>query len=214
MVFAIYDLDRTLTRRPTFTPFLCHGAAALSPWRLMLVPVWIAAMAAYRAGVCSRTALKRFGMRLMLGRPAPADLAALAARFARRRARRPGFNAPVLALLEEDRAAGRTVVIATAAFAFYAREFARILDVETVIGTGWDGEAIPGGNCYGESKRARVLAWLADQGVEPGRARFRFVSDSFADAPLLDLAAEAVFVTRSPRQAARAARRGWRVMRP
>lgn len=214
MQFAIYDLDRTLTRKPTFTPFLCFAARQLAPWRLALLPVWVAAMAAYRAGLCNRTQLKRFGMGLMIG-PVPAgQLLEVANRFAKRRAERSGFNGPVLAMLEEDRAAGRAVLIATAAFELYAAEFARLLRVDTVIGTRWEDGSIPGGNCYGAAKRDRVLVWFADQGIDPATARFRFVSDSFADAPLFELADEPVFVTASRSQAARAAKRGWAVMQP
>ncbi|HLL31270.1 MAG TPA: HAD-IB family hydrolase, partial [Allosphingosinicella sp.] len=30
---AIYDMDRTITRRATYTPFLIHAATRLAPWR-------------------------------------------------------------------------------------------------------------------------------------------------------------------------------------
>jgi uncharacterized membrane protein YczE len=36
---AIYDMDKTITRRATFTPFLIHAALGLAPWRLLLVPL-------------------------------------------------------------------------------------------------------------------------------------------------------------------------------
>ena len=35
---AIYDMDRTVTRRATYTPFLLHCAWRLEPWRLRLMP--------------------------------------------------------------------------------------------------------------------------------------------------------------------------------
>ena len=35
---AIYDMDKTVTRRATFTPFLLHAARRLAPWRLLLLP--------------------------------------------------------------------------------------------------------------------------------------------------------------------------------
>ena len=34
MRIAIYDLDRTLTRRATFTPFLLFAARKVASWRL------------------------------------------------------------------------------------------------------------------------------------------------------------------------------------
>ena len=36
--FAIYDMDRTVTRRATYTPFLLHCALRRAPWRLLLLP--------------------------------------------------------------------------------------------------------------------------------------------------------------------------------
>ena len=33
---AIYDMDRTVTRRATYTPFLLHCALRRAPWRLLL----------------------------------------------------------------------------------------------------------------------------------------------------------------------------------
>ena len=33
---AIYDMDRTVTRRATYTPFLLHCAVRRAPWRLLL----------------------------------------------------------------------------------------------------------------------------------------------------------------------------------
>ena len=35
---AIYDMDRTITRHATYTPFLLHCAARRAPWRLLLLP--------------------------------------------------------------------------------------------------------------------------------------------------------------------------------
>ena len=36
---AIYDMDKTITRRPTWTRFLIHYAQRQAPWRLGLLPV-------------------------------------------------------------------------------------------------------------------------------------------------------------------------------
>lgn len=214
MRIAIYDLDRTLTRQPTFTPFLAFGAARIAPWRLALMPVWIAAMIGYRAGFYSRTALKRFGMRLMLGSPGLNRLKSVGDDYAAARIARPGLMPRVMAMVAEDREAGATLMVATAAFGFYAAAFAERLGFAHLIATEWDGSTIPGGNCYGETKKARVLAWFARQGIDRSSAQVRFVSDSFADGPLLDWADEPVFVTRSARETKRAQARGWTVIDP
>lgn len=214
MRIAIYDLDNTLTRRATFTPFLVFAAQRVAPWRLALLPIWIAMMIGYRIGLYDRTALKTRGMRVMLGKDSVERLGEIGREFAARRAAGSGFTPAILTLLEEDRASGAQLVVATAAFEFYAREFAALLSIPTVIGTRWDGQQIPGGNCYGATKLSRVEEWAGSQGIDLAQAQVRFVSDSFADAPLLDLADEPVFVTASEAKAARAWDRGWRVIRP
>jgi phosphoserine phosphatase len=202
---TIYDLDRTLTAGPTFTPFLLYAARRLAPWRLVLSPVWVLLMIGYRLGLYSRTELKRRGMRLMLGRPGVERLASVGAAFAQGRDLHPGAERALAA----DRAAGRDVAIATAAFALYARPLGERLGIGEVIGTVWEAGAIPGGNCYGAVKLARVEEWLSASGTERGALHVRAVSDSFADAPLLDWADEAWFVTADAAQARKAAARGW-----
>lgn len=212
MRIAIYDLDRTLTRSPTFTPFLHFAALRIAPWRLVFSPVWILLMIGYRLGLYNRTRLKRMGMKLMVGRAPLAKLEKVGQAFAAGRIANNGLIPGALQLLEEDRQRGARIVIATAAFGFYAHAFAKALGIEEVVATRWDGRDIPGGNCYGEEKKRRVLEWFSAGGIGPGNATLRFVSDSFADAPLLDLAAEPIFVTSSSKQAQKAAARGWRAM--
>ena len=211
MKVAIYDLDKTLVRKATFTPFLSFAARRLAPWRLLFLPVWIAMMLGYRAGLYDRTALKTAGMRLMLGRAAEGPLDTVGREFATRHLASAGWIANVIAMLDEDRAQGAQLIVATAAFEFYAKAFAERLDIPHVIATQWDGSTIPGGNCYGAEKARRVGEWLERHGIE---GEMRFVSDSFADAPLLDRADDAVFVTSSQAKAKRALARGWRVIAP
>ena len=38
---AIYDMDRTVTRHATYTPFLLHCAVRRAPWRLLFLPLVI-----------------------------------------------------------------------------------------------------------------------------------------------------------------------------
>ena len=212
MRIAIYDLDKTLTRRATFTPFLVFAARRIAPWRLVLLPIWAAMMLGYRAGLIDRTALKTGGMRLMFGRTDIADLERAGRQFAERRAQGDGFLPATLALLDEDRKSGSCIVIATAAFEFYARAFADLLQIDTVIGSQWDGRFMPGGNCYGETKLARVRDWAEQADISLEKASLRFVSDSFADTPLLDLADDPVFISSSAAKRVRAEALGWRVI--
>lgn len=209
---AIYDLDKTLTRRATYTPFLIFAARSVAPWRLVLLPFWIAALLGYKAGFYGRGTLKAFGLRLMVGSALQEQLRAVGARFAERHLAGSGALPAVATLLQADRSAGHTVALATAAFEFYAVSFAAHFGIEHVIATGWDERAGRIDNCYGDEKHRRVLAWLAEQGLRRDAIRLRFVSDSFADAPLLNLADEAIFVTRSDAKRRRAQACGWRTI--
>lgn len=209
MKVAIYDLDKTLVRRATFTPFLAYAARRLAPGRLVFMPIWVLLMIGYRVGLYDRTRLKTLGMRLMLGRQELHALSAVGHQFADAHIARAGWLEGVIAMVEADRQAGTRIAIATAAFEFYAGAFAERLGIKEVIATRWDGTSIPGGNCYGEEKHRRVTEWL---GEPPSETAMRFVSDSFADAPLLSEAEDAVFVTQSAGKRARAEALGWRVI--
>ena len=209
MKLAIYDLDKTLVRRATFTPFLAFAARKLAPWRLLLLPVWVLMMAGYRIGLYDRTSLKTAGMRLMVGPTDSETLARVGRQFADHHLAMAGWMPGVVGMVERDLAEGRRVAIATAAFEFYASAFAEKLGIADVIATRWDWQKIPGGNCYGEEKRRRVEEWLE---TTADAVHFRFVSDSFADAPMLELADEAIFVTTSARKRSRAEARGWSVI--
>lgn len=207
MNLTIYDLDGTLLRRSTYTPFLLFAARRLAPWRLGLAPIWVLLMAAHKAGLIGRTRLKDTGLRLLVGDPLPDRLDRVAQAFAARCLSdlQPGARAA----LERDRREGRTSIIATAAYQFYARHVASGLEVPHLIASERPaGGAVPP-NCYGPEKLARVKRWLAEQGDAPDH--IRFYSDSFADTPLLNRVDDPVFVTRDPSKAARAAARGWRV---
>ena len=45
---AIYDMDKTVTRKATFTPFLFHAAWRLAPLRFLLLPLVLLATARHR----------------------------------------------------------------------------------------------------------------------------------------------------------------------
>ena len=207
MQVAIYDLDKTLVKRATFTPFLIFAARRLAPFRLIFLPVWVFLMLGYRLGLYGRDWLKTAGMRMMVGRRDLQVLHEAGRDFADAHIAAAGWNGEVMDLLAEDRARGAQIVMATAAFDFYAAAFAQRLGIDHLIATQWNGAAIVGTNCYGEEKRRRVKEWLAGR-----EARLRFVSDSFADAPLLGQVEEPIFVTSNPRKRRRATAQGWRVV--
>src|SRR5687768_1374632 len=116
---AIYDMDRTITRRATYTPFLIHAALRLAPWRLALLPVVLLTMVAYGAGLIERGRLKEINYRLLVGAATdPAKLEPVIESFADRQIASnilPGARASIAA----DRAAGRRLVMATASYRLY-----------------------------------------------------------------------------------------------
>ncbi len=65
---AIYDMDKTITRKATFTPFLVHAALRLAPWRLVLMPVVLLTMLAYVLKLVDRGRLKEINYTLLIGR--------------------------------------------------------------------------------------------------------------------------------------------------
>ena len=213
--FAIYDMDRTVTRRATYTPFLLHCALRRAPWRLLLLPFVIASMLAYAIKLIDSGRLKEINHRLLLGHQLhPAELKPLVESFAEAvlaRNVRPGARDAIA----RDKAEGRHVVMATASYRFYAREIAGRLGFDECIGTnsilGLDERVhakIDGANCYGPAKLKMVEEWLAKSGLERGHVRF--YSDHASDAPVFEWADEAVAVNPHDRLARLAKARGWR----
>ena len=213
---AIYDMDRTVTRHATYTPFLLHCALRRAPWRLLLLPLVILSMLAYVTKLIDRGQLKEITHRLLLGhRRHPHELRPLVESFARATANsniRPGARSAIA----RDKAEGRRVIMATASYRLYADAIGRSLGFDDVIGTcsiiGLDERVhakIDGENCYGPAKLRMVTDWLAKSGLERGHVRF--YSDHASDAPVFEWADEAVAVNPHDRLARLAAERGWRV---
>ena len=214
--FAIYDMDRTLTRHATYTPFLFHCAVRRAPWRLLLIPFVILSMLAYAAKLIDRARLKEINHRLLLGhRRHPHELKPLVDSFADKTLAaniRPG----AVKAIARDKAEGRRIVMATASYTLYADAIGRSLGFDDVIGTGsiigLDERVhakIDGENCYGPAKLRMVTAWLAKSGLTRGHVRF--YSDHASDAPVFEWADEAVAVNPHDRLVRLAAERGWRV---
>ena len=213
--FAIYDMDRTVTRRATYTPFLIHCAMRRAPWRLLLLPLVVASMLAYVVKLIDRGRLKEINHRLLLGHDRhPSELRPLVESFSKATLDgniRPGAREAIA----RDKAEGRRVVMATASYRFYACEIAEALGFDDCIGTnsilGLDERVhakIDGENCYGPAKMRMIDDWLAKSGLKRGHVRF--YSDHASDAPVFEWADEAVAVNPHDRLARLAEARGWR----
>ncbi|MEO0440051.1 MAG: HAD-IB family hydrolase [Pseudomonadota bacterium] len=216
---AIYDMDRTITRSGTYTPFLLHMALVRAPWRLLLAPLTLLGFAAYGLKLTGRKGLKTWNQRLLLGSsPALEKLQPHIEEFAEKTIRDNSF-APAIAQLESDRKEGRTLVLATASYELYVEVIARKLNIPHVIGTRLQtsetGEVLPriiGENCYDSAKLDRIKIWLDEQSLDRAELHIRAYSDHVSDAPMLEFADEAVATTPSPALRKLATERGWKVV--
>lgn len=212
---SIFDVDRTVTRLPTYSPFLLFAARRMAPWRLLLVPALVPHAIAYGMRRISRRRMKETMHALMLGRRLPRHRAETIADAFAEKFVATGIYPQARDLIRTERAAGRRVVLATAASAFYVAPLARRLGVADVVATGgtWCDEhlthRIAGENCYGAAKLSMIEAFLATRGIARDRAHIRFYSDHASDLPTFEWADEAVAVNPSPRLKRIALARGW-----
>lgn len=216
---AIYDMDKTVTRGPTWTRFLISGARAHNRWRLALLPVAGAIALGHPLKLLDRARLKGATQRLMLGRRiGEGDMARIVRAFAET-IDRDDVMGQARERIAEDRAAGYRLVLATASYRYYAEAIAARLGFDHVIGTEVRRDAsgdvlsgVAGENCYGPAKRRMVEDWLAREGVVREAAHIRFYSDHVSDAPMLQLADEAFAVNPHPPLRRLAMERGWPIL--
>ena len=219
MNIAIYDLDKTITSRPTFTHFLIFYAQHASPIRLVGLPIWVLALIGYRIGLYGRKPLKQFGMQLFIGRKIGSEtLTRVVGKFADRVVSR-GLQSGAVEQLRVDRDRGAFLVLATAAPEFYAQTIGDLLGFQAVIATrhimtaqGQLTNRILGDNCYAGEKLCRIGGWLAQNSIDRKAAHIVFYSDDISDSPTLNFADQAYAVNPSKNFAAAAAKANWGVM--
>jgi HAD superfamily hydrolase (TIGR01490 family) len=215
---AIYDMDRTVTRHATYTPFLLHCAVRRAPWRLLLLPVVAGSMLAYVARLIDRAKLKEINHRLLFGAKIhPRDLRPLVESFADRQVARnvrPGARRAIA----RDKAEGRRLVLATASYRLYADAIAERLGFDDVIGTGTviglDDRVhakIAGENCYGPAKLRMIADWVEKSGLKGVHGHVRFYSDHVSDRPAFEWSDEPVAVNPHAKLRRLAEERGWTI---
>ena len=214
----IFDLDRTITRQPTYTPFLIHAALRHAPWRLALLVALIPFFLAYAIGTLDRKGLKQVMQRMMLGERIARDtLTPLVESFADKIVPR-GIYGQAQDMIREALFAGHRVIIATASHHFYVDPIAARLGVREVVATRsvWDGDMLTsdilGVNCYGIGKRALLLDYFVAEGIEPLSAHIRFSSDHISDLPVFDISDEPVATNPSTKLRTLAKTRGWPIV--
>jgi HAD superfamily hydrolase (TIGR01490 family) len=215
---AVYDMDRTVTRIGTYTPFLLHCAWRRAPWRLVFLPLVALSMLAYVARLIDRGTLKEINHRLLLGHKIhPRDLKPLVDSFADKQVAsniRPG----ALKAIARDKAQGRRLVLATASYRLYADAIAERLGFDDVIGTasviGLDERVhakIAGENAYGAAKMRMIAEWVEASGLKGVHGHVRFYSDHVSDRPAFEWADEPVAVNPHGKLRRLAEERGWAI---
>jgi len=215
---AIYDMDKTITRSPTWMAFL-RAWARRRPWRIAALAASAAPAALYLGKRIDRARLKEMTQRLVMGRgAASAAVERVAERFAANIVTGRVWD-DARGQIAADRAAGYRVVMATASYDFYVRPIAAALGITDVIATPSTlehGRLLPriaGENCYGDAKLRMIEAWMEREGIARADAHIRFYSDHVSDAPTLDWADEAFAVNPHAPLLALAKDKGWAVLR-
>jgi len=215
---AVYDMDRTVTRRATYTPFLLHCALRRAPWRLLFLPLVLLSMLAYVARLIDRARLKEINHALLLGSKIhPRDLKPLVESFAEKQLAtniRPGARKAIA----RDKAEGRHLVLATASYRLYADAIADRLGFDDVIGTGsviaLDERVhakILGENCYGPAKLRMIADWVEKSGLRGAHGDVRFYSDHVSDQPAFEWSDQPVAVNPHGKLRRLAEQRGWQI---
>jgi len=212
---AIYDLDRTITRWPTYSHFLLRSAWRIAPHRVLLTPLVPPLMLLYRLKLFGRDRLKTLMWALLLGSADPDRLNAAVADFVDFTLRR-NIRAGAPLQISRDRDCGAMLVLASAAHEIYARPIAEALGFDEVIATrvavaenGRIGPGLVDGNVYGEAKLAALTRFLDEQSIERTRAVISFYSDSASDRSVFWWCDTPVAVAPSRSLARLAASSGW-----
>lgn len=218
-LLAIYDMDKTVTRRATYNGFLIHMAWNKSPWRLFLSPLLPFGLLLFLLKIWDRARLKQFSQMLLIGRRVSKD------RFAKYVESHAdlvvGKNVypQLLARVAEEKAEGYRHVMATASYRIYVEAIAKRLGFDDVIATDLSTDSsghvlarIDGHNCYDAAKLELVKGWMAANGLEREHCHIRAYSDHVSDAPLLAYADEAYATNPHEPLAEMAKANGWEII--
>lgn len=217
---AFYDMDRTVTVRGTYTPFLLRTALRLAPWRLIFAPLVPLVLMAYVLKIISRARAKEINQALMLGRRVSRTALLPAVEAFADHVVTDNIRPGALAQIARDKAAGYRLVMASASYRLYVAPIARRLGFDDVIATDHMGQdldyvraRIAGENCYDLAKLRMIEAWMQNQGIAREDAHIRAYSDHVSDAPMLSFADEGIAANPHKPLEALARERGWPIER-
>lgn len=131
----------------------------------------------------------------------------------------PHIQPAALALLQQHRDEGDTIVIVTATNEFVTRPIAKALGVDHLLAvnlardaSGWITGEIDGVPTMRAGKVTRMEAWMAERGLSWDSVDSIFYSDSMNDVPLLEKVDTAVATNPDARLRQLATERGWRIL--
>jgi HAD superfamily hydrolase (TIGR01490 family) len=217
-IIHIFDLDRTITRLPTYSAFLLGTARKQAPWRLFLAPLLIPFLLGYLCKILSRKSLKQIMHRLMLGRRiSRVDIENAADEFAAT-VINGGVFTDIKAIIDAAHLAGERVIIATASHQFYVKAIADSLNITDIVATGsvWRGDMLTPKilheNCYGTAKLAMLKSYFAAHDIDRDIVHVIFYSDHISDLPTFEWSDEPIVKNASPQLRSVAQTRGWRIL--
>ena len=214
--FAVFDLDLTITRYPTWRNYIRY-VNRRRPLTVAdaVVRTGIAALR-FKAGRQERTEVKEAALRAGLAGRRRDELEAAAEGFADEVMAR-GLRLRARSVIEGHEARGDEVILASAAVDLVAEPICRRLGIETCISTpmAWEGgeggevlaDHFGGPNCYDAEKARRVRAHVA----AADGTMVAMYSDHVTDLALLREAERGVAVNPSPRLRVAAAEHGLEV---
>ncbi len=194
---AIFDLDRTITRAPTWTWFLLH-VNGKKPLFWGQFAVIVLRMIAYKLRLVPRTSIKAAGVKTLKGHDR-AQLQTKADAFVAN-ILETGLRPGAVAAINAHKTRGDRLVLVTAAVDVVANPLAHALGFDQVISTRliWpantNGPVLDGANCYGAEKQRRIAEVEATQ---PFASPLYAYSDHISDLDLLVRADHAIAVNPS-----------------
>jgi phosphatidylglycerophosphatase C len=193
-LLAAFDLDGTLTRRDTLTPFLLRAIGANRTSRAILASSLPLARAAALRGP-HRDIAKAALLRRVLGGLPLAPLAEAAESFADHVVA-SGLRPEMRARLDWHRAEGHELVLVSASPELYVTPIGRRLGFDAILATRLEVDAegrltgrLEGANCRGPEKVVRLREWRGDT-VEVAYA----YGDSAGDREMLAVATKPTLV--------------------
>jgi HAD superfamily hydrolase (TIGR01490 family) len=218
-LIAIYDMDKTITRRATYNGFLLHMAMKRAPWRLALLPFLLIGLILYAFKIWPRTQLKEFSQSLLIGRRVKHSALLKHLESYVHQVVNNDVYPQLRELVAHEKQAGFRHVMATASYRLYVDGIAERLGFDDVIATdlvtdkgGYVLAKIDGHNCYDSAKLDKIVAWMSAQGLRRQDCFFRAYSDHVSDAPMLEYADQAFATNPHPPLAQLAAAKGWTVL--